>query len=85
MMLSDTQIGEIFKAKKEEWRSTPGPEFSVLFARAIETAVIAQALEWVIATLNNERVDGTVSPEDAAYNTALDHYIAAIAAAQEGK
>ena len=41
------------------------------------------ALERAKAALNDERVDGTVSPEDTAYNTAIDHCIEALDAMKD--
>ena len=49
----------------------------------VRKAARDDALEGAKAALNDERVDGTVSPEDAAYNTAIDHCIAALDALKD--
>ena len=59
---------------------------SVCWAKEIEAIrkkAREDALEGAKFALDDERVDGTVSPEDAAYNAAIDHCIKALDALKD--
>ena len=52
-MLTDDRIKEMFQERKVEWATTIGPEFAILFARAIEKEARKDERETLLTDTQN--------------------------------